>query len=960
MADAQFTGLVVRIKGDMGDYSNTLTRMDADTVKTSQRVLAALNNIGAASVFKGGLGVAGAITGIQGVTSALSDAVEAGIKFDSTMEQSEIAFGSMMKDVEGGKRLLDDLWSLAATTPFEFPELQEGAKKLLAFGFAAQDIVPILTTIGDTASAMGMSGAEGIGRITKALGQMQAKSKVSGDEMLQLTEAGIPAWDILAKAMGKTTAEVMKLSEKGLIPADKAIAALIDGMNSRFGGMMEKQSKTFQGQMSNMADIASSTVGAVIKPAFDDLAQNTLPAVNEKLSEIQATMKSGGYDALARSILPDEVVTTTETGLRAIGTAAGFAKDNILVLGETTALVYAGLNAETIFTATATGLRAIAVAAGLATISFAGLAAAAGAGFAFVLANPVVLAVAAAGAGLVWLTQKVQEWGQEQLKADGIVMEGADAMDYGVTAAYNSVASAAEKSAARVVSASRDAYIAMYSLVQEAKALEEQGVGIAGGKATAGWKSIPKAPPQLTIGSGGKSIADISLPDKAKGHQQTEYEKYKADTQDLLSMWEQQVSLEKISKEQFSENVQERLDGLAKVNVLQKEQTDKQRLEYELTGKIMEIGRQQRQDIIELYSQKLQLGQITLKQYVDEVQKQAKLATTEKERMSLAIQAAQARQKLLDKELEQIDLLLVRKQAALALLEENERHNMEMIKIYSDSSYETQTRNIKAETDLALKNLRNRYNAKKASLEEEINLYKTQNGQLTEQEQKTYKKLLNDRTTLDEQYQQNRIELENQYTEKIAAKQKAIIDANNDMIASVIAGTKSGHDILEDMWEEFVRKIVEKNLSISSSMNIFEAILGPLFGLKTTSGISASEMAEIDNVASYIAPTLAGARAGGGDVEAGKAYLTSELGPEIFIPKTAGTIISNNQLKGLMSNNAAPKVSVTVVNNTGVEADVKASQPKFDGETWVSEVILNKVAGSPVYARNFKDALGVT
>ncbi|MBE3576876.1 MAG: tape measure protein [Limnochordales bacterium] len=170
-----------------------------------------------------------------------------------TMEQSEIAFETMLGR-ERGKAFLAELKKFAATTPYEFAGIQEAARQLLAFRFVAEEIPEMLTAIGNAAAGLGR-GEEGMQRIILALGQMQAKTKVSAEEMLQLTEAGIPAWDMLAKAMGKTTAEVMKMAEKGLIPADQAIKILVKGMNEQFRGMMEKQSRSLFGLWSTIKDV---------------------------------------------------------------------------------------------------------------------------------------------------------------------------------------------------------------------------------------------------------------------------------------------------------------------------------------------------------------------------------------------------------------------------------------------------------------------------------------------------------------------------------------------------------------------------------------------------------------------------------------------------------------------------------------------------------------------------------
>lgn len=217
-----------------------------------------------------GMGVGGA--------AVVAGVIKAPLQLAGSMEQAKIGFETMLGSAEKAGKFLRDLQRFAALTPFEFPELQDASKRLLAFGFQAEEILPTMTAIGNAASGLGI-GAEGINRLILAIGQMRAKAKVSGEEMRQLTEAGIPAWDMLAKAMGKSTAQIMKMSEKGLIPAGKAIDILIKGMNERFPGMMEKQSRSLFGLWSTIKDTFNMSIlyrwgdglSKAIKPRLEKL-----------------------------------------------------------------------------------------------------------------------------------------------------------------------------------------------------------------------------------------------------------------------------------------------------------------------------------------------------------------------------------------------------------------------------------------------------------------------------------------------------------------------------------------------------------------------------------------------------------------------------------------------------------------------------------------------------------------
>ena len=178
---------------------------------------------------------------ITAITQAVTDSIGALGSYMSKMEQNQIAFESFLGSAGAARVFQQDLVKLAADTPFELPQLTQASKKMLAFGFAARDIVPMMTAVGDAVSGLGGS-ALMIDRVTIALGQMKAKGRVQGDELLQLAEAGIPAYQILQEKLNLTGKQVANIGREG-IKADVAIKALVEGMNDRFGGMMQKQAK---------------------------------------------------------------------------------------------------------------------------------------------------------------------------------------------------------------------------------------------------------------------------------------------------------------------------------------------------------------------------------------------------------------------------------------------------------------------------------------------------------------------------------------------------------------------------------------------------------------------------------------------------------------------------------------------------------------------------------------------
>jgi tape measure domain-containing protein len=201
---------------------------------TPLRVLNSIKN----TLFKIPTLIAGMTTGMAAKQVFLDP-----LKMANDFQNAQMAFGTMLGGDEKGNAFLKSLDDFAERTPFSAAGLRSLAQRMLEFKFQSKDVIPYLTAIGDWAGLMG-KGEEGIDRVTLALGLMKEKGRVQGDEMQQLTKAGINAYDYLSQAMGKSTAELMKMQEKGLIPADKAIDAIIQGLTRDFGGGMKRQEST--------------------------------------------------------------------------------------------------------------------------------------------------------------------------------------------------------------------------------------------------------------------------------------------------------------------------------------------------------------------------------------------------------------------------------------------------------------------------------------------------------------------------------------------------------------------------------------------------------------------------------------------------------------------------------------------------------------------------------------------
>lgn len=299
---------VRRVGDDLGTVSKQSKKATsgikgfADKCNKMTGALSAIAAVQLGSVFTG---MAGGILnmGIASVQAA------------AQMRQYEIAFQTMLKSAEAGTQMLRDLQQFAAETPFDVPGVVSAGQQLMAFGFKAEEIIPMLTNLGDAASGLGL-GTEGVSRLAYALGQMQTSGKLNAQDMMQLTSAGISAWDMLAQAAGKTVAEMKDLCSKGAIDSKAAVQTIVAGMNDQFGGMMAKTSDEVAGLLANIEETAGNTsaaVGKYLTEAFN--IKGILKDVSDRLGEFQQKMQTATEQGKSLGDVIKECVPATVIGV---------------------------------------------------------------------------------------------------------------------------------------------------------------------------------------------------------------------------------------------------------------------------------------------------------------------------------------------------------------------------------------------------------------------------------------------------------------------------------------------------------------------------------------------------------------------------------------------------------------------------------------------------------------------
>jgi tape measure domain-containing protein len=189
-------------------------------------------------------------------------------------EQTNVAFETILGGAEEAKKAIAELQQFASSTPFTIPGIEKNAKQLLAVGIESNKLIPTLKALGDVSAGLSVP----LERIALNYGQIRTQNKLTGRDLRDFAVAGVPLLGVLAKQFGVTEAAVtgmVSAGKVGFADVEKAFVSMTsDG--GRFADLMDKQSKTLKGMISNAQDF-----GIILAR---ELGQELLPKAKEIVS----------------------------------------------------------------------------------------------------------------------------------------------------------------------------------------------------------------------------------------------------------------------------------------------------------------------------------------------------------------------------------------------------------------------------------------------------------------------------------------------------------------------------------------------------------------------------------------------------------------------------------------------------------------------------------------------------
>lgn len=244
-----------------------------DTQLDTKGFESGLNKIGATGVAIGNL----MADVIRQVAQTISEVTKMGVEYNAQIETYQTALTTLTGSAEEANKIIEQVKKDAASTPFEVASLVKGNQLLISAGLSAEQARDDILALGNAISATG-GGEEELSRMVVNLQQIKNVGKASALDIKQFAYAGIDVYGLLADYTGKTREEVTNLdiSYEDLTGALKFASQ----EGGKYFNAMEKQSKTFNGQLSNLKDNFMAFLGEATMPLFTYLKDEVLPIIN--------------------------------------------------------------------------------------------------------------------------------------------------------------------------------------------------------------------------------------------------------------------------------------------------------------------------------------------------------------------------------------------------------------------------------------------------------------------------------------------------------------------------------------------------------------------------------------------------------------------------------------------------------------------------------------------------------
>lgn len=248
-------GLNFNITANNQDFMRKLQEVDRGVSQTSRSIESSGQSI--ESFFRRMTAGAAALAAGFSARELVSNIVQT----RGEMQQLEVAFTTMLQSGEKAASLLADAVDFAAKTPFDLQGVAGGIRQLLAYGSTAEDVVEEVEMLGNVSAGLSVP----LNDMIYLYGTLRAQGRAMTVDIRQFAGRGVPIYEELAKVLGVTRQEVSDLITEGKVGFPEVEQAFrnMTSEGGMFYNLMREQSKTITGQISNLQDSISQMFNAI-------------------------------------------------------------------------------------------------------------------------------------------------------------------------------------------------------------------------------------------------------------------------------------------------------------------------------------------------------------------------------------------------------------------------------------------------------------------------------------------------------------------------------------------------------------------------------------------------------------------------------------------------------------------------------------------------------------------------
>ncbi len=278
-------GLHFDITGDNSNFLRKLREVETGVTNTSKEI--EKNGLGIEDMFNKMTKAAAAF----GAGFTAKELIQNIIQVRGEFQQLEVAFTTMLGSSEKANVLMVQLTETAAKTPFDLQGVANGARQLLAYGTSAEDVNETLIRLGNIAAGL----SQPLGDLVYLYGTTMTQGRLYTQDLNQFTGRGIPMIKELAKEFGVAESEIKGMVEAGMIgfPEVQKVIQNLTNEGGMFFNLMQEQSKTITGQISNIGDSFSMML--------NDIGKANEGIINDALSSVSYLIEN--YEKVGKILI---------------------------------------------------------------------------------------------------------------------------------------------------------------------------------------------------------------------------------------------------------------------------------------------------------------------------------------------------------------------------------------------------------------------------------------------------------------------------------------------------------------------------------------------------------------------------------------------------------------------------------------------------------------------------------